>query len=52
MFRFWPFAAIGTAEIYAWRIAAFGRKQLYAALKYWLDERPLSGGKQLLHFEA
>ena len=29
--------------------SAFGRKQLYAALKYWLDERPLPGGKQLLN---
>ena len=26
--------------------SAFGRKPLYAALKYWLDERPLSGEKQ------
>ena len=28
---------------------AIGRKQLYAALKYWRDELPLSGGKQLLN---
>ena len=30
------------------RTTAFGRKQLSATLKNWLDERPLSGEKQLL----
>ena len=43
---------LGVGQVSTWCIAALGRKQLYAALKYWLDERPLSGGKQLLHFEA
>jgi len=43
-----PVAAISNAEIYTCRMAAFGRKPLYVAVKYWLDELPLPGGKQLL----